>query len=412
MLPRLHNQYVGEFGFDDPRAKILEEAVNRAGPRAVSTADAVDRATRLAAADSIDPQTKRLNTSRLSRWLNENEALVNTIPGLRQDLENSIRAQNSLDLITNQNSAIRKKIDKQVVFTKLMGENPSEVVADALNSKNPALSLRRLAQAARAMGSKSPDMIDALKSAVYDYAYAKAGGDKLSFKSYNDAFFAPTSTGRPAMADILADSGIMTRSELANIKRLTGELDRIEAVMQNKQVLSKVLEVSDVAEDLVLRVAGARLGVGLASTGAEAGGSSLIAASAGSKAMREMLQRMPNESVRGLLEQATKDPEFMVKLLKKGRSEQDKIRFTKALNGYLINAGLTTLEEEEQPPPAAQLSAPQQTAAQIIRKATPTVPSRGLFGQAAPQRPQAQGQPNPQARNMLRQLFPFDPMLQ
>ena len=415
MLPRLHSQYVADFGPNDPRTRILEDAVNRAGPRAVSTADAVDRATRLAAAASIDPQTNRLNTTRLSRWLNENETLVNSIPGLRYDLENSIRAQNSLDLITKQNSAISKKIDKQVAFSKFLGENPSEAVADAINSKNPALSMRRLAQAASTgmTRGQNQDMVDALKSAVYDYAYAKAGGDKLNFKAYNDAFFAPTSTGRPALADILVDSGVMNRGELANIKKLTGELSRIESVMGNKQVLERVLETSDAVEDLVLRVIGARIGAGAAE-----GGSTLIAASAGSKMMREMFDRMPNESVRGLLEQASRDPAFMVRLLEKGRSEQDKIRFAKQLRGYLINAGLTAAEEEEQPAPAAQVPAPQQTAQKMLKRLPAAPQARGLLGSFSPTqqpgRPQAQtpgGQPNPQAREMLQRLFPFDAVL-
>jgi hypothetical protein len=414
MLPRLHSQYVADFGPNDPRTRILEDAVNRSGERVVSTADAVDRATRLAAAASIDPQTNRLNTTRLSRWMNENETLVNSIPGLRYDLENSLRAQNSLDLITKQNSAISKKIDKQVAFAKFLGENPSEAVADAINSKNPALSMRRLAQAASTGmgGGRSQDMVDALKSAVYDYAYAKAGGDKFNFKAYNDAFFAPTSTGRPALADILVDSGVMNRGELANIKKLTGELSRIEAVMQNKQVLDRVLETSDAVEDLVLRVVGARIGAGAAE-----GGSTLIAASAGSRMMREMFDRMPNESVRGLLEQASRDPAFMVRLLEKGRSEQDKIRFVKQLRGYLINAGLTATEEEEQPAPTPPTVA-ERTAERMLRKLPPAPPSRGLLGSFAPAqqpgRPQAQapaGRPQPQAREMLQRLFPFDAVL-
>ena len=414
MLPRLHSQYVADFGPNDPRTRILEDAVNRSGERVVSTADAVDRATRLAAAASIDPQTNRLNTTRLSRWLNENETLVNSIPGLRYDLENSIRAQNSLDLITKQNSAISKKIDKQVAFSKFLGENPSEAVADAINSKNPALSMRRLAQAASTgmTRGQNQDMVDALKSAIYDYAYAKAGGDKLNFKAYNDAFFAPTSTGRPALADILVDSGVMNRGELANIKKLTGELSRIESVMGNKQVLERVLETSDAVEDLVLRVIGARMGAGVAE-----GGSTLIAASAGSKMMRQMFDRMPNESVRGLLEQASRDPAFMVRLLEKGRSEQDKIRFARQLRGYLINAGLTAAEEEEQPV-AAPPTVAERTAERMLKKLPPAPQARGLLSSFAPVqqpgRPQARtpaGQPQPQAREMLQRLFPFDAVL-
>jgi hypothetical protein len=177
-------------------------------------------------------------------------------------------------------------------------------------------------------------------------------------------------------------------------------------------VLDRVLETSDAVEDLVLRVVGARIGAGAAE-----GGSTLIAASAGSRMMREMFDRMPNESVRGLLEQASRDPAFMVRLLEKGRSEQDKIRFVKQLRGYLINAGLTATEEEEQPAPTPPTVA-ERTAERMLRKLPPAPPSRGLLGSFAPAqqpgRPQAQtpaGRPQPQAREMLQRLFPFDAVL-
>lgn len=427
MLPRLHNQYVADFGPNDPRARILEDAVNRSGERVVSTADAVERGTRLAAASAIDPATGKLNTARLSRWLNENEVLVNSIPGLRQDLENATRAQNALDLIQKQNSAIETKLKKQATFTKFFDENPARVVSDALNSKNPAENFRRLVQAART-GMKSPeeiarlkasgvevstqvnqDLVDALKSGIYDYAYMKAGGaDKLDFQQYYDAFFKPTSTGRPSMGDILIDTGVMQRGELANVKKLLGEMSRVQSVMGNKQVLDQVLENSDLVEDLVLRVVGARMGAGLAE-----GGSTLLAASAGSRMMRDMLDRMPNESVRQLLERAAQDPSFMVQLLRKGRSEQDKIRFARTLDGYLINTGLTAGEQEpEQPAPPTMAQA---AAERLQRKLPAAPPSRGLLGSFAqrpqPGRPQAQGQPQPQAREMLQKLFPFDAVL-
>jgi hypothetical protein len=427
MLPRLHSQYVADFGPNDPRARILEDAVNRSGDRVVSTADAVERGTRLAAASAIDPATGKLNTARLSRWLNENEALVNSIPGLRQDLENATRAQNALDLIQKQNSAIETKLKKQSVFAKFFDENPARVVSDALNSKNPTENFRRLVQAART-GMKSPeeiarlkangvdvstqvnqDLVDALKSGIYDYAYMKAGGaDKLDFQQYYDAFFKPTSTGRPSMADVLIDTGVMQRGELANVKKLIGELSRVQAVMGNKQVLDQVLENSDLVEDLVLRVVGARMGAGLAE-----GNSSLLAASAGSRMMRDMMAKLPNESVRALLEKASQDPAFMIQLLKRGRTEGQKIQFANVLRGYLINTGLTAGEQEpEQPAPPTTAQA---TAQRLQAKLPAAPPSRGLLSSFAqrpqPGRPQAQGQPQPQAREMLQRLFPFDAVL-
>jgi hypothetical protein len=151
--------------------------------------------------------------------------------------------------------------------------------------------------------------------------------------------------------------------------------------------------------------------------GVAEGGSTLIAASAGSKMMRQMFDRMPNESVRGLLEQASRDPAFMVRLLEKGRSEQDKIRFARQLRGYLINAGLTAAEEEEQPV-AAPPTVAERTAERMLKKLPPAPQARGLLSSFAPVqqpgRPQARtpaGQPQPQAREMLQRLFPFDAVL-
>jgi hypothetical protein len=193
-------------------------------------------------------------------------------------------------------------------------------------------------------------------------------------------------------------------------------MERIEKAMGSKQLMDDVVQGADAVTELAMRVVGARLG-----TQATGGGpASLIAASAGSKAVRNTFDKMPTLMIRGLIEQATQDPQMMAMLLKKGRTEGERIQMARQLHAYLGAAGLNYADFEE-PPPEPQ-AAPKPTARQMLYNARPPTPTRGtpgLMNQAPGQPPSApppaalgpQGAAPSQSRQMLAALFPEDRML-
>jgi hypothetical protein len=164
---------------------------------------------------------------------------------------------------------------------------------------------------------------------------------------------------------------------------------------------------------------GAKLGASL-SPGSSG---SLVAASAGSKFMRKTFDKMPTFLVRGVIEEATKDPQMMALLLQRGVTERDKFKLSRQLHSYLGAAGLTYAEADNDPmPPEETYQSPGRQARRLMQN-FPTASTRGtptpLRGTPTPYNPPApsapQGETEEQAqpstsRRMFQSLFPTDSM--
>jgi len=279
-----------------------------------------------------------------------------------------------------------------------------------LNGRFPVKSFYGITKLAKAGG---PDAVNGLKSSLFDYAFLKAGGDKnFSPNAFNKALFEPIAPGQPSIFNIMRSQGVMTLTEGKNLKRLVDPMLRIEQSMGDRKLLEGVIEGADAATELALRVVGSKIGT----TVSGGGPASLIAASAGSKYMRQVFDKSPMIMVRGIIEEATKDPKMMALLLRKGTTEAEKLSIARSLNAYLAVAGLNYSKFEEPPvPPEEQRvdTSVMRPAQQSVtrRPLPPTVQSRGVPGfgtnATAPAPPPTDGS----SREMLQKLFPYDATL-
>jgi hypothetical protein len=271
-----------------------------------------------------------------------------------------------------------------------------------------------------------------LKSAVLDYAYTKAGGmsGKFSVQAYKDALFEPLARNQPSISYLLRASGAMSLTEVKNTLRLIQPMARVEMAMKNGIPIDNVIEGADAVTDLALRMAGSSIGL----EAAPGGRGNLIAASAGSKAVRKIFDELPNATVRQILENASKDPEMMAILLEKGKTPKQQIdiynRLLSKLGSMGVSVGKTTstpalnylAPEEPRRQNLRELSSPLLTpeghAARQLRLLPPAprtlgVPGLGKQSNAAPQGGEG-GAPPTESRAMFQSLFPFDsisPML-
>jgi hypothetical protein len=118
---------------------------------------------------------------------------------------------------------------------------------------------------------------------------------------------------------------------------LINPMVKIETAVKNNIPLDDVIQGADAVTDLALRVVGARIGT----AAAPGGPGSLIAASAGSKAVRQIFDQLPSATVRQILENAVKDPEAMAILLEKGRTQKQQIDIANRLLNYLGSMGVS-----------------------------------------------------------------------
>jgi hypothetical protein len=221
----------------------------------------------------------------------------------------------------------------------------------------------------------------------------------------------------------------MTLTEVKDLRRLINPMVKIETAVRNRIPLDDVIQGADAVTELGLRVAGAEIGK-VASASVGGGGNSLIAAQAGSKAVRQIFDNLPNATVRQILENAVKDPEAMAILLDKGRTQKQQIDIANRLLNYLgsmgVSVGKTAITPAlnyvavEEPRPA-QLQGgvnapftPEGQAARQLRNLPKAPNTRGVPGLTdnAPKPPGqggGSGAPtNANARSMFQSLFPFD----
>jgi hypothetical protein len=226
----------------------------------------------------------------------------------------------------------------------------------------------------------------------------------------------------------MRSTGLMSLTEVKDLRRLINPMVRIETAVKNNVPMDDVIQGADAVTELALRVVGARIGT----AAAPGGPGSLIAASAGSKAVRQIFDNLPNATVRQILENAVKDPAAMAILLDKGRTQKQQIDIANRLLNYLGSIGvavgktaatpaLNYLAPEE--PRPAQLGqtpqppfTPEGQAARQLRMLPKAPNTRGVPGllDTAPKPPGQTGdsgaptKANANARAQYQSLFPFD----
>ncbi len=429
-----YDEAVAKFGKNSQQARNLKPMADLSDTQVVSIQDAQNRVLRLLANEAVTTvydqakgtYVQKLNTAKLTKFAQQNAPMLEKL-GIMDDLRDAAHASNLLTQVANQNSALNKAVKNQTAFAQVLAvENPSRAINDALASKFPVKNITNIAKLARAGGG---DSVDGMKSALYDYAYTKAGGNsgKFNIQAYEDALFKPIAQNQPSLVNIMRSSGLMTLTEVKDLRRLINPMVRIETAVKNNIPLDDVIQGADAVTDLALRVVGARIGT----AAAPGGPGSLIAASAGSKAVRQIFDQLPSATVRQILENAVKDPEAMAILLDKGRTQKQQIDIANRLLNYLgslgVSVGRTAVTPAlnyiaaEEPRPAQLTQTPQPPftpegqAARQLRNLPKAPSTRGVPGltDLAPKPPGQGGAPsgaptNANARSMFQSLFPFD----
>lgn len=82
--------------------------------------DAQNRFIRLAAAENIDTLTGKLNWSRLTDFVHNNEATMDRFPGVRDDLQNAIKTTREVERLELMMRNKNRLMEDTKVFSKLV----------------------------------------------------------------------------------------------------------------------------------------------------------------------------------------------------------------------------------------------------------------------------------------------------
>jgi hypothetical protein len=277
----------------------------------------------------------QISGRRAQSFLNQNDPMLGRFPGLRQQV------QDAADAARAQGAAAGRLRPQQQILAA--GEQPQRAVAQALTGANPAADYAALAKVAQQGGKEA---VAGLRASTFDFLrQAAANGDAVSFKALSEALTRPMGSNGVNLLRSMRESGVISTTQEARLRKALVRGLQHEASVASARVPGQI--VDDVSDffDLVVRVAGAN--VGGAGAAGQMTGTPLVAAQAGSRVARRLLEKMPQQRVRDLLFKALEDEQLLKAMLTKmdgPRARAAERQINAAILGLAARTGAEALE--------------------------------------------------------------------
>lgn len=288
-----------------------------------------------------------VNPDKLQTFINNNADTLRSL-GLEDALTNVTAQRRLADRVAQQAQSADTFINQKSAAARLLKvNNVSEAITKALRSGNVAGEIGDYARLAKRSGN--PAVLDGLRYGIYETLLDSATVPNSGLISGNrlEQLFNAKSGGK-TLKQTLVDTGALTSGQANNIDRLIKKTKQFEAALANTSRAEDLLGGEDIFFDLLLRAGGANIGsLGAA---AQATGTPLVLAGAGSRAARKIGDQIPKLKVRNVIAEALKDPKLMATLLEKPTGIKGRASQNKRLNAILVQAGILDgseiLEEE------------------------------------------------------------------
>jgi hypothetical protein len=326
--------------------------------------DAQDRFLRLAAAASIDSETKKISTKKLSDFMENNRLLMNRFPTIKADLDNALKTTREASRLELLAKGQNRNMEDNKAFSKILKADGVAVAQQALLSNNMEREIQKLVSVVKrgttgtgtANGVKVTLDLDpgaataGLRSSIYTAAINASTGKnrgELDLNQVKGLLFNPPPGQRSAI-QILQDEGIVSAREVGRVKDLFGALESI----QRSQRVGTAIEVKPDLTDAALAAFTRMLGSTAAGAGARAAGSqtpSLVVHGAGARFAEHVFTKMKVTTARQILIDAISDPSSgKLELIMKQASRMTPKQVADQamqLNAWFVQSGVGIAEE-------------------------------------------------------------------
>ena len=351
-----------------------------------------------------------VNDDALADWRANNADLLEAFPQLDVDTKNAVTFQRSLEF----KEARKARLDKKGLIQDQLGvllesRSPTEAVAVAFNSTNPAESLRNLfglkkvaadrggfgrgasvrsrnngrRQKIRAAGLEEAEINNGFRTAMLTHALIGAGGEvggptsTFDPKTFHKILFQPVKpNAQVSMAELALKNGVLNEGEFKRLKFMSTQMVRLQAA----DAAGKLGDPAFVAQagpmvDFYAGIIGSAVGSsvyssarGLLPGNLQSG--QLAATTAGQKLIRNIFLNVPALQKMDMLDEVFMDAELVSKLLRKPTNPQDaeraRLSFAESLREMLFTKGTEMIpfvgreafEEDDNTMDAPYLGAP------------------------------------------------------
>ena len=342
--------------------------------------------------DDVSNKEKfEVNDDALADWRANNADLLEAFPQLDVDTKNAVTFQRSLEF----KAARKARLDKKGLIQDQLGvllesRSPTEAVAVAFNSTNPALALRNLfglkkmgssqtsdplqlfapkggsarvrtntlgrKQKIKEAGLNASEINNGFRTAMLTHALMGAGGEvggptsTFDPKTFHKILFQPVKpNAKVSMAELALKNGVLSEGEFKRLKFMSTQMVRLQAA----DAAGKLGDPDFVAQggpmvDFYAGIVGSAVGSsvyssarGLLPGNLQSG--QLAATTAGQKLIRNIFLNVPALQKMDMLDEVFMDAELVSKLLRKPQNAQDaeraRLSFAESLQEMLFTKG-------------------------------------------------------------------------
>jgi hypothetical protein len=250
---------------------------------------------------------------------------LDRFPQLDADLSDAKTATRLLKEV-KANAKVRQQEINNSAISEIAGDdNVPRAVNRILSGKSPESDYANLATTAKEAGEEA---VLGLRAAT------------LKSVSENSRGFVALRDNLDSALKMMEKNNVFSGDELNRFRTLMNRAAEIEtnaAKVASTKAEQLTEHGADQAFDLGVRILGAKLG---AAGAAGTTGASIVAAGAGSRFLRNVMEKIPFNKSMELLEEAARNPRLMKKLLTRIKSEAQGRAVSQEINGALIAAGI------------------------------------------------------------------------
>lgn len=313
----------------------------------------------------VDQNTGLIRPRALNDFLADknNQLILEEMPALKADLENAQRSQALIDSLLDTKSLTKadladaalsnflgkRQSDKVIStilvesnatenFAKLVREirqNPDKIIEDLGDtlSKQEIADLRESASAA----------LEGLQYSLFRIAHNVAReGDFVDFGKMRSWLEAPVNVGEASPLAMIKENRVLTESEISGLLAYITKGEKLQTSLAANDIQASLEAMDDPLSDLVLRIAGARMGSQMGQM-MGGGSSGLIAPAAGSQFLRNAFSKIPTTKMQAAGLAMLKDKELLTEVLQAKLTRQNQMQQFLKIRAFLFSAGYVSL---------------------------------------------------------------------
>ena len=276
-----------------------------------------------------------VNPDQLARWREKNKSMLSR-PEFKQVSEDLANAETAARAFKTAQKT--HKGDTAALKTSALGrlvgdEDPVRAIGRLLDGRTPTKDIDEISRLASSVAEK-----EGLAGGMIRHAVGNT--DNMTFKKMQESLTAPK-YGEKSVLDMVDSNKLMNPDSVKQMRMLLKRAVEVENAADRgaSMTIDQIEQNASSVFDLMTRIVGAKLG---ASGAAGTTGSTIVAAGAGSRFLRNALIKTPWNKFEKILVEAANNPQFMAKLLEKSLQKQTKeqaVNHWKVINQGLVAAG-------------------------------------------------------------------------